>query len=580
MPQTQARTERYHASRALNACKMAKGTSTIAELHSMLKTAELSMGTKTKDVLVVTNGGVKKKRRHGNTSKGKGQIMATLSAPRVNNNGKGKSKGKKVKSNIAMTKIQYFKCHEVGHWRHNCPKHYEAGRNHSSTQQLRNETSFQFFHSKFVRDNLSWWEPDRALKSLFEIYHVLRVSLIRDHSKNPTPVNQEAEGEEAQQVEEALEAQKEAEVEVAQPRQPEIGTRPAKSLSSTEASHTDATRPMPSSQVVGSQPTQMHTQAIHSTTSQQVVVSSEHGALPPIPSFTRLESIGVETRVAHPQHSPSFMTHGVLEPLGTHLATSTRSPAALDAATVVSVGQGSTFAGLSLSTGFAHEPVLTLSGLEPRDSDGILKAVQSRLEAIEKADAAKDRRLAAIERALAVKEQEDQARRAEIEALRKADEDRQKELDEAKRFIKGKFQEGERPSFGDSSRSPTPVLRLQPPPLAEEIPGFVSEAEHQIVIAQLTTQNDALQRQVDQYKQLVTTRDMQLEIALRRVRELEATCRSQAQPSKRGHDDPDDTANPHEGGDRLRGLALTSPPAPEPPPMIHRPTRPLQHISP
>ncbi|KAJ9547394.1 hypothetical protein OSB04_019937, partial [Centaurea solstitialis] len=46
MFQTQARTERYDASRALNACKMAKGTS----------------GTKTKDVLMVKNGKVKKKR--------------------------------------------------------------------------------------------------------------------------------------------------------------------------------------------------------------------------------------------------------------------------------------------------------------------------------------------------------------------------------------------------------------------------------------------------------------------------------------------------------------------------------------
>ncbi|KAJ9566349.1 hypothetical protein OSB04_002315 [Centaurea solstitialis] len=95
-------------------------------LNSLLKTIELSMGTKTKDVLMVKNGEVRKKCGHGNTSKGKGQVLATLSAPRVNNNGKGKSKGKKVKSNRVMTKIQYFKCHEVGYWRHNCPKHYEA----------------------------------------------------------------------------------------------------------------------------------------------------------------------------------------------------------------------------------------------------------------------------------------------------------------------------------------------------------------------------------------------------------------------------------------------------------------------
>ncbi|KAJ9545212.1 hypothetical protein OSB04_024919 [Centaurea solstitialis] len=121
---TQARTERYDARRALNTCKMAKGTSnsshvmkmkrhldhlerlghpvplqlatdtilnslfddykqfvinfnmnnmekSIAELHSTLKTAELSMGTKTKDVLMVKDGGVRRKRGHGNTDKGK-----------------------------------------------------------------------------------------------------------------------------------------------------------------------------------------------------------------------------------------------------------------------------------------------------------------------------------------------------------------------------------------------------------------------------------------------------------------------------------------------------------------------------
>ncbi|KAJ9563625.1 hypothetical protein OSB04_008785 [Centaurea solstitialis] len=100
MFQTQARTERYDASRALNACKMAKGTS-------------LRMETKTKDVLMVKNGEVKKKRGHGNTSKGKGQVLATLSAPNVYDIGKGK--GKKVKPNRIITENQYFKCHEVGH---------------------------------------------------------------------------------------------------------------------------------------------------------------------------------------------------------------------------------------------------------------------------------------------------------------------------------------------------------------------------------------------------------------------------------------------------------------------------------
>ncbi|KAJ9562965.1 hypothetical protein OSB04_008125 [Centaurea solstitialis] len=186
--------------------------------------------------------------------------------------------------------------------------------------------------------------------------------------------------------------------------------------------------------------------------------------------------------------------------------------------------------------------------------------IQRRLEAIEKADEAKNQRIEAIEKALAVKEQEDRARRAEIEELRKADEERQRELDEARRFIKGKFAEGERPSFGDSSRSPTPILLLQPPPLAEEVPGYISEAEHQLVITSLTSQIDTLEREVTQYKQLVATRDLQLEIALRRVRELEETCRSQAQPSKRRHDDPDDSAaDPHEGEVPSKRLRLDLP---------------------
>ncbi|KAJ9541347.1 LOW QUALITY PROTEIN: hypothetical protein OSB04_027853 [Centaurea solstitialis] len=180
MFQTQARTKRYYATRALNACKMAKGTSvsahdikmkrhidhlerlghpvplqlatdtilnslsddykqfvinynmnnmekTIAELHSMLKTAELSMGTKTKDVLMVKEGGVKKKCGHRNTSKGKDQVQ---SVPKAVDNGKrkGKGKGKKVKVNRAKTENRCFRCHEVGHWRQNCPKRHETGK--------------------------------------------------------------------------------------------------------------------------------------------------------------------------------------------------------------------------------------------------------------------------------------------------------------------------------------------------------------------------------------------------------------------------------------------------------------------
>ncbi|KAJ9567563.1 hypothetical protein OSB04_003529 [Centaurea solstitialis] len=189
MFQTQARTERYDATKAFNECKMIKGTSvsdhimkmkrhldhlerlghpvplqlatdtilnslsedyrpfvvnynmnnmekTIAELHSMLKTAELNMGNKnkTKDVLIVKDGGVKNKNGHASTSKGKVPVQAIQSAPKK---GKGKGKGKKVKPNKARTENCCFTCNEVGHWRQNCPKRHEAGRNHSSTQQLR-----------------------------------------------------------------------------------------------------------------------------------------------------------------------------------------------------------------------------------------------------------------------------------------------------------------------------------------------------------------------------------------------------------------------------------------------------------
>ncbi|KAJ9558403.1 hypothetical protein OSB04_013017 [Centaurea solstitialis] len=203
MFQTQARTERYDATKAFNECKMVKGTSvsdhvmkmkrhldhlerlghpvplqlatdtilnslsedyrpfvvnynmnnmekTIAELHSMLKTAELNMGNKnkTKDVLMVKDGGVKKKNGHASTSKGKGPVQAIQSAPKK---GKGKGKGKKVKPNKARTENRCFICNEIGHWRQNCPKRHEAGRNHSSTQQLRKVAVYIFRNWKLVQ---------------------------------------------------------------------------------------------------------------------------------------------------------------------------------------------------------------------------------------------------------------------------------------------------------------------------------------------------------------------------------------------------------------------------------------------
>ncbi|KAJ9541735.1 hypothetical protein OSB04_028241 [Centaurea solstitialis] len=233
MFQTQARTERYDATKAFNECKMVKGTSvsdhvmkmkrhldhlerlghpvplqlatdtilnslsedyrpfvvnynmnnmekTVAELHSMLKTAELNMGNKnkTKDVLMVKDGGVKKKNGQASTSKGKGPVQAIQSAPKKGK-GKGKGKGKKVKPNKARTENRCFICNEIGHWRQNCPKRHEAGRNHSSTQQPRKVAVLHIqelevspglqewnqspvFHSKSVRDNLSMWEHDKT----------------------------------------------------------------------------------------------------------------------------------------------------------------------------------------------------------------------------------------------------------------------------------------------------------------------------------------------------------------------------------------------------------------------------------
>ncbi|KAJ9539324.1 hypothetical protein OSB04_032057 [Centaurea solstitialis] len=230
MFQTQARTERYDATKAFNECKMVKGTSvsdhvmkmkrhldhlerlghpvplqlatdtilnslsedyrpfvvnynmnnmekTIAELHSMLKTAELNMGNKnkTKDVLMMKDGGVKKKNGHASTSKGKGPVQAIQSAPKK---GKGKGKGKKVKPNKARTENRCFICNEIGHWRQNCPKRHEAGMKLVSS-----------FHSKSVRDDLSMWEHDKfdpriPTKTQQEQQKKLKKNLIRDSKES------------------------------------------------------------------------------------------------------------------------------------------------------------------------------------------------------------------------------------------------------------------------------------------------------------------------------------------------------------------------------------------------------------
>ncbi|KAJ9547444.1 hypothetical protein OSB04_019987 [Centaurea solstitialis] len=232
MFQTQARTERYDATKAFNECKMIKGTSvsdhvmkmkrhldhlerlghpvplqlatdtilnslsddykpfvvnynmnnmekTIAELHSMLKTAELNMGTKgkTKDILMVKDGGVKKKNGHASTSKGKGPVHAIQSAPKK---GKGKGKGKKVKPNKARTENRCFICNEVGHWRQNCPKRHEAG---SYDQLLNNSYKRCRLKVAQIFDRVANIGRDPQLRLLLGNSHNFRVLvLLEEHS--------------------------------------------------------------------------------------------------------------------------------------------------------------------------------------------------------------------------------------------------------------------------------------------------------------------------------------------------------------------------------------------------------------
>ncbi|KAJ9538483.1 hypothetical protein OSB04_031216 [Centaurea solstitialis] len=240
MFQMQACTERYDATRALNACKMAKGTSvsdhvmkmkrhiyhlerfghpvplqlapdtilnslskdykqfvinynmnnmekTIAELDSMLKTAELSMGTgtKTKDVLMVRDGRVKRKRGHENTSKGKSQPQASQSVTKVENNDKRKGKGKKVKPTKARTENRCFKCHEAGHRRQNCPKCHEAGINTSDMDPRLKDALKKIDEHTGSYDHLPWEENFRRvikdLEQLVQFSRQLKEAPTDDH---------------------------------------------------------------------------------------------------------------------------------------------------------------------------------------------------------------------------------------------------------------------------------------------------------------------------------------------------------------------------------------------------------------
>ncbi|KAJ9558523.1 hypothetical protein OSB04_013137 [Centaurea solstitialis] len=477
MFQTQARTERYGATKAFNECKMIRGTSvsdhvmkmkrhmdhlerlghpvllqlatdtilnslsedykpfvinynmnnvekSIAELHSMLKTAELNMGAKnkTKDVLMVRDGGVKKKHGHGGTNKGKGPVQAIQSAPRVRENIKGKGKGKKVKPNKARTENRCFTCNEIGHWRQNCPKRHEADS---------------------ARTEVVGASEDA----------------LRGSSGSPGTVN----------ITTAVQTGRES---------TSLGL-----FSSTGA----------------------------------------HEALGIVPSGPGLIDSSKVSKNAHA--TPRLL-------------------------------------GLTDSGGIPKTTQVTPGLQGSTDSDDILKVVQSRIQSLEEANVARDLRVEALEKALAEIERK---RREDLEASRKQQEDRDRELYEIKRKLKGKHVEEAPSTEAPIPRQSEDVLRLAPPTSGTlpHIPSYVTEAEHEYAIASYTTQNDRLSAQVQERDALVAARDQQIELLQRRIRELEAACRSQAQPSKRRHDDPDDsTPSPHEGEvQATKRLRIDFPPA-------------------
>ncbi|KAJ9566505.1 hypothetical protein OSB04_002471 [Centaurea solstitialis] len=383
------------------------------------------------------------------------------------------------------------------------------------------------------------------------------------------------------------------------------------SPSTTEATHTQTGHSLTSGQDASRQLAHLHTPTDHSAISQQMVVSSSHGELAQLPPTTHLESVGVEMREEPPRLSTSFRAPVVLEPVtetfrvihldrtligassaspsgeaGTGrvgastdaLRGSTGSPDTVNIIPAVTSGRESTSIGLFSSTGAQVAPGVVLPGLGPTDSskvskdahatpgllgltdsggilktapaptgllgptdsDDILKVVQSRLLAVEEPNRARDARVEALEKFLAETERK---RLADLEASRKLQEDRDAELYELKRKIKGKHSEAAPSSETPIPRQTEDVLRLAPPTSGElpPMPGYVTETEHAFVISSYTAQNDRLSAQV-------RDQEAQIEILQQRVRELEAMCRSQAQPSKRRHDDPDDSApGPHEG---------------------------------
>ncbi|KAJ9548880.1 hypothetical protein OSB04_021423 [Centaurea solstitialis] len=396
-----------------------------------------------------------------------------------------------------------------------------------------------------------------------------------------------------------------------------LGLPSTPSHSPTELTHIQTGHLMTSGQDAGSQPAHLHTQATHSAISQQMVVSSSHGDLAQLPLTTHSESVDVEIREELPHLSTSFRAPSVLDPLpetyhvihlgrtqfgassarpsglaGTGrvgasedaLRGSTRSPDIVNPTPAMTSGRESTSVGLFSTTGAQAAPGVVPPGPGPTDSsevfkdahatprllgltdsDDILKVVQTRFAELDRAEASRNAKLEAFESAL-------NEQRGEIETLKSRDAEREEELQELRRQAKGKSTELQVHQSVAPPRRTEPLLRLQPPqPTAEgAVPGYVLEAEFNMVVSSLTTQNDKLTAKLKRAEELLAVRDAQLadreaqlEAANRRIRELEAACRPQSQSSKRGHDDTDPGTGPHEGemqgAKRLRiGLAQAS----------------------
>ncbi|KAJ9536356.1 hypothetical protein OSB04_un000474 [Centaurea solstitialis] len=311
------------------------------------------------------------------------------------------------------------------------------------------------------------------------------------------------------------------------------------SPSTTEATHTQTGHLLTSGQDASRQLAHLHAPTDHSTISQQMVVSSSHGELAQLPPATQSESAGVEMREDLPLLSTSFRAPVVLEPLtetfrviqldrtlldassarpsgeaGTGrvgassdaLRGSTGSPDTVNIIPAVTSGRESTSVGLYSSTGAQVAPGLALPGPGPTDSSKVYKDAHATSGLLSLTDSGGIPKTTTVTTGLT-----ERKRLADQEA-------RDAEIHELKRRLKGKHPEEATSTVAPIPRQPEDTLRLAPPTSGDlpPIPGYVTEVEHLMLITSYTTQNDRLS--------------------------------AQAQPSKRRHDDADDSApGPHEG---------------------------------